>query len=169
MALTTGFRSFFNLFFPRCCIVCNGFLAETEAFLCVKCNMNIPRTNFHLQQECIMERLLQAQFLLIRATSFFFYTRGSRFNEILYQLKYQGKKELGGFMGRCMATELLPSGFFTGIDMIIPIPLHPKKMKLRGYNQSEQIAQGLSHITGIPVITSHSERTKNTDTQTRKS
>jgi ComF family protein len=169
MALKTGFRSFFNLFFPRCCIVCDGFLAETEAFLCVKCNMDIPRTNFHLQQERIMERLFQEQFLLVRATSFFFYTRGSRFNEILYQLKYKGNKELGGVMGRYMATELLPSGFFDGMDMFIPIPLHPKKMKLRGYNQSEQIAQGLSHITGIPVITSHSERGKNTDTQTRKS
>ncbi|KAA6345068.1 hypothetical protein EZS27_007334 [termite gut metagenome] len=131
--------------------------------------MGMPRTNFHWQQGYLMERLFEGSFPFVRTTSFFFYDTGSRFNEILHQLKYKGNKELGEVMGSCMARELLSSGFFEGIDMLVPVPLHPKKLKRRGYNQSEQIAAGISHVTGIPVITSYSERIKNTDTQTHKS
>jgi ComF family protein len=131
--------------------------------------MDMPRTNFHRQQGYLTERFFEGSFSFVRATSFFFYDRGSRFSEILYQLKYKGNKELGEVMGSCMACELLSSGFFEGIDMLVPIPLHPEKLKRRGYNQSERIAAGICRVTGIPVITSHSERIKSTDTQTHKS
>lgn len=67
-----------------------------------------------------------------------------------------------------MAAELLPSGFFDGIDAIIPIPLHPQKERMRGYNQSERIAAGLSAITGIPVEAKAVSRIKNSETQTHK-
>ena len=67
-----------------------------------------------------------------RATSFFFYRKGNDCQAILYELKYNGQKEIGEIMGRYMAAELLPSGFFEGIDVIIPVPLHKKKQKLRG-------------------------------------
>ncbi|KAA6343836.1 hypothetical protein EZS27_008501 [termite gut metagenome] len=129
----------------------------------------MPRTYFHQQQRYLTERLVEGSFSFVRATSFFFYDMGSRFNEILYQLKYKGNRELGEVMGSCMARELLLSGFFEGIDMLVPVPLHPEKLKYRGYNQSERIAAGISHVTGIPVIASYSERIKNTDTQTHKS
>jgi ComF family protein len=131
--------------------------------------MDMPRTNFHRQPGYITERLFEGSFSFVRTTSFFFYDTGSRFNEILYQLKYKGNKELGEVMGSYMARELLSSGFFEGIDMLVPVPLHPKKLKYRGYNQSEQIAAGISHVTGIPVTASYSERIKDTDTQTHKS
>jgi ComF family protein len=131
--------------------------------------MGMPRTNFHQQQGYLTEQLFEGSFSFVRTTSFSFYETGSRFNEILYQMKYKGNKELGEVMGNCMARELLSSGFFEGIDMLVPVPLHPEKLKCRGYNQSERIAVGISHVTGIPVITSYLERIKNTDTQTHKS
>ncbi|KAA6322082.1 hypothetical protein EZS27_028342 [termite gut metagenome] len=165
----TWLHSLFHLFFPPCCVVCDGLLVDTEKYLCAKCNIDMPRTNFHQRREHFTEQLFREQIPLVRATSFFYYQKGSRFNEILYQLKYKNNPELGEVMGRYMAGELLSSGFFEGIDMLVPIPLHPQKLKRRGYNQSERIAQGISRVTGIPVITSHSERIKNTDTQTRKS
>ncbi|KAA6341326.1 hypothetical protein EZS27_010861 [termite gut metagenome] len=129
----------------------------------------MPRTNFHQRREHFSEQLFREQMPFVRATSFFYYQKGSRFNEILHQLKYKNNSELGEVMGRYMAGELLSSGFFEGIDILAPIPLHPQKLKRRGYNQSERIAQGISRVTEIPVVTSHSERIKNTDTQTRKS
>ena len=72
-------------------------------------------------------------------------------------------------MGRYMAAELLSSHFFQGIDVIIPIPLHKKKQQIRGYNQSEWIARGITAVTGIPIDTESILRKKNTETQTHKS
>lgn len=68
-----------------------------------------------------------------------------------------------------MAAELLDSGFFEGVDVIIPIPLHKKKQQIRGYNQSECIARGIAAVTGIAVCVESVVRRKNTETQTRKS
>ena len=116
-----------------------------------------------------MERLFWGKVPLERATSFFFYRKGSDFRQILHQLNGGGRKELGATMGRYMASELLPSGFFKGIDVIIPVPLHKKKQQLRGYNQSEWIVRGIAVVTGISVNTESIIRRKNTETQTRKS
>ena len=84
-------------------------------------------------------------------------------------LKYGGYKELGEVMGRYMSAELSSGEFFDGVDMIIPVPLHRKKQKLRGYNQSEWIARGIASVTGIPLCAECMIREKNTETQTRKS
>lgn len=109
------------------------------------------------------------KFPLERATSFFFYRKGSDFRQVLHQLKYGGQKEIGAIMGRYMASELQASDFFHGVDVIIPIPLHKKKQQIRGYNQSEWISRGIMAVTGIPVDTEAIIRRKNTETQTQKS
>ena len=163
------FSSFFSLFFPRCCLICGGPLAKGEKCLCARCNMELPRTGYHQIKDNLAEQLFWGKIPLGRATAYFFYRRGSDFRHILHQLKYGGQKEIGEVMGRCVAAELLSSGFFEGVDVIVPVPLHKKKQKLRGYNQSEWIARGVSAITSIPVETSGVVREKNTETQTRKS
>lgn len=129
----------------------------------------MPRTNYHLRKDNPVERLFWGKMPLERATAYFFYHKGSDFRNILYLLKYGGRKDLGEVMGRFMAAELLPAGFFRDIDRIVPVPLHPRKQKQRGYNQSECIVRGISAVTGIPADTSSVVRVKHTDTQTRKS
>lgn len=161
--------SFLFLLFPRCCVVCGRSLVKGEECICTLCNLNLPRTNYHLRKDNPVERLFWGSIPLGRATSFFFYHKGSDFRQILHQLKYGGRKEIGAIMGRYMASELLVSGFFQGIDVIVPVPLHKKKQQIRGYNQSEWIARGITAVTGIPVDTEMIVRRKNTETQTRKS
>lgn len=161
--------SFISLLFPRCCVVCGRSLAKGEECICAMCNINLPRTNYHLQKDNQVEQLFWGKIPLERATSFFFYRKGSDFRQILHQLKYGGQKEIGAIMGRYMASELSASGFFEGIDVIIPVPLHKRKQRIRGYNQSEWIARGISAVTGIRVDTEVIVRRKHTDTQTRKS
>lgn len=161
--------SFLSLFFPRCCLACGKPLAKGEECICTMCNINLPRTNYHLQKDNPVEQLFWGKIPLERATSFFYYRKGSDFRQILHQLKYGGQKELGAIMGRYMASELLSSGFFKGIDVIVPVPLHKKKQQLRGYNQSEWIARGIAAVTGIPIDMELVVRRKNTETQTRKS
>lgn len=135
----------------------------------MKCNMDMPRTNYHLRKDNPVEHLFWGKIPIERATSYFFYQKGGSFRQILHQLKYGGRKDLGEVMGRFMAAELAPAGFFKDVDGIVPVPLHPHKRKLRGYNQSECIAHGISVVTGIPMDTSSVVRKKHTDTQTRKS
>lgn len=167
--LKTWFLSFVQLFFPRQCAVCGAPLQEGEEGICIKCNMDMPRTNYHTHKDNPVERLFWGKMPLERATSYFFYHKGSDFRRVLHQLKYGGRKDLGVVMGRFMAAELVSTDFFRDIDLILPVPLHPRKQKMRGYNQSECIAQGISAVTGIPLDTTSVVRNKHTDTQTRKS
>lgn len=88
--------------------------------------------------------------------------------KVIHQLKYAGKKEIGRALGRIMANEMQESNFFDGIDLIIPIPLHPKRLRERGYNQSEWIAKGISDITHLPILTTAVQRTKHIESQTHK-
>lgn len=158
-----------HLFFPRCCVVCGASLVEGEEAICTRCNIDMPRTNYHKVKDNLVERMFWGRIPLERATSYFFYRKGSDFRKILHQFKYGGRKELGETMGRFMAAELSAADFFQGMDVIIPVPLHLSKHKERGYNQSEWIARGVSQVTGIPVDVSSVLRDKHTDSQTRKS
>lgn len=167
--LKTYFLSFIHLFFPRQCVVCGASLQEGEEGICLKCNMDMPRTNFHTTEDNPVERMFWGKMPLERATSYFYYHKGSDFRRILHQLKYGGRKDIGVVMGRFVAAELTATDFFHDIDVIVPVPLHPRKQKMRGYNQSECIAYGVAAVTGVPIDTASVVRSKHTDTQTRKS
>lgn len=161
--------SFVRLLFPRYCVVCGKPLQEGEEGICLRCNMDLPRTNYHLRRDNPVERMFWGKMPLERATAFFFYHKGSDSRHILHLLKYGDRKDLGELMGRLMAAELSDSGFFRKVDVIIPVPLHPRRQKARGYNQSECIARGISAVTGIPVDAVSLRRGRHTETQTRKS
>lgn len=161
--------AFLSLFFPRCCAACGKLLAKGEECICDMCSIDLPRTKFHLEKENPVEKLFWGKIPLQRATSYFYYRKGSDFRRILHQLKYGGKKEIGAIIGRRMAIELQQANFFQGIDVIVPVPLHKKKQQLRGYNQSEWIAKGISGVTGIPVEMGSVIRKKYTEPQTHKS
>lgn len=161
--------SFLHLFFCRQCAVCGESLQESEEAICLKCNMDLPRTDYHLRADNPVERMFWGKFPLERATSYCFYHKGSDFRQILHQLKYGDRKDLGEVMGRFMAAELAGSGFFRDVDVIVPVPLHPRKLQMRGYNQSECIAKGIAMVTGIPIDVSSVVRGKYTQTQTSKS
>lgn len=162
-------HSLLYLFFPPHCVVCDAVLEEGEEIICLACNIDMPRTNFHLESDNPVERMFWGKLPLVRASSYFYYNRGSGFRRLLHQLKYYGRKDIGEIMGRFVAEELKRTGFFKDIDLILPVPLHPLKQKDRGYNQSVCIAQGISAVTGIPMDTTSVVRCKNSTSQTDKS
>lgn len=167
--LQKWFRSWAHLFFPRRCVVCGACLQEGEEVLCMRCNIDLPRTGYHLSADNPVERLCWGKIPLQRGTSYFFYRKGSAFRRILHLLKYDGRRDIGEKMGRFMAAELLDCGFFEEVDVLVPLPLHPRKMRQRGYNQSECIVRGVSTVTGIPICTTAVVRKVCTESQTRKS
>ncbi|MDP4240233.1 MAG: ComF family protein [Bacteroidota bacterium] len=163
------FVDFINLMFPDLCVVCGCVLQKNEHQLCLSCLHDIPKTNYHLMVDNPIEKRFWGKIPVYRATSYFFFQKGSSFQKLLHILKYQGNKEIGELMGRYAAIDLLDSPDFTSIDLIIPVPLHPKKYKSRGYNQSEWIGKGMCTILNKPLDTSTLIRIRENATQTKKS
>lgn len=157
-----------NLFFPELCLICNENLIEGEHAICKKCLNDIPKTNYHLQHSNPVEKKFWGKADIFRGTSYYFFSKGSPFQKLLHELKYRNNQEIGEVLGKYAALDLLESEDFKTVDIIIPIPLHIRKLQKRGYNQSEVIAKGLSAIMNIPVNTTTLSREKDTLTQTKK-
>jgi len=158
-----------NLMYPDLCVVCGANLHKNEKHLCLNCLNEIPKTNFHLQVDNPIEKKFWGKVPIFRGTAFFYFQKGSHFQKILHALKYKNNKEIGKVLGKYAAVELLESTDFASVDVIIPVPLHPKKFKLRGYNQSEWIGNGLSEILQKPQDTISLRRVQENTTQTKKS
>jgi ComF family protein len=104
-----------------------------------------------------------------KAASFSYYNRGSRIRTLIHNLKYKGIKEIGTELGSIYGYSLVSSGFTGGINIIMPVPLHPAKERSRGFNQSAIVSEGISAATHIPVETKALVRVAVSPTQTRKS
>lgn len=163
------FLSAVDIFFPKRCVLCGSILPKGATGICLHCSMKLPFTGLHGQEGSKMERLFWGKLPLGKVSSYCYYRKGDTFCQVLHQLKYYGRKDLGISFGRQMAAELIPYGFFQGVDVLIPIPLHPQKERVRGYNQSYCLAQGVSEVTGIPIDHQSVVRLHFTDTQTHKS
>lgn len=144
-------------------------MVRGEQTLCVSCLMKLPQTNFHKMRNNMIEKSFWGRIRIERATSFFFFMKGSDFQHLLHALKYKGRSDIGVYLGKRFGNELVTQPDFRNFDRIIPVPLHADKLKKRGYNQSEMIARGLSKAMNIPVDTKTLVRTTFTETQTKKS
>jgi ComF family protein len=158
-----------SLLFPRLCYACGENLLRNERLICTKCYILIPRTNYHLQEDNPVARLFWGRCKIERAAAFSFYNKDSRIRKLIHNLKYKGIKEVGFELGKIYGQSLSGSDFLKGIDMIIPVPLHPSKKRVRGFNQSEIISDGFSEATGLPLCSAILERTSRSGTQTKKS
>jgi ComF family protein len=169
MKLATILRHFFGLLYPKLCEACGCTLNEQERICCLSCLYHLPRTGYWKEPGNPLEKLFWGRVPIEHACALFFFGKGSRYRKLMHKLKYKGKREIGVELGRLLGKELKNAPLYQTIEMIIPVPLHPKKLRLRGYNQSEQIAKGIAQITGWEVNTSALIRTRFTETQTRKS
>lgn len=160
---------FISLLIPRLCYGCGNNLLRNENLICTECYILIPRTNYHLKPDNPVAQLFWGRCLIEKAAAFSFYTRDSRIRKLIHQLKYKGIREVGIELGRIYGLSLKSSGFLDGIDIIIPVPLHPSKQRKRGFNQSEMICEGISDVTGLKTDTGLLVRRSMTKTQTKKS
>ena len=158
-----------DLISPRLCVVCGNRLAVTEETLCSKCYLHLPRTDFgHDLYENVMAKLFWGQMAIEKATALFYYEPHAETANILYKLKYKNHPEIGVVMGRMMAKELMNSGLFEDIDTLVPVPLAKKRERQRGYNQSLELAKGVSEVTGLPIADKIIKRTKFVGSQTHR-
>jgi len=158
-----------DLISPRLCVICGHRLSVTEEVICSKCNLHLPRTFFQQDPyENVMAKLFWGQIPVERAAALFYFEAHAETANIIYELKYRNHPEIGEVMGRMMARELQSTGFFDGMDAIVPVPLAKKRQRQRGYNQSVEIARGVSAVTGLPIYNKVVRRTVFEGSQTNK-
>ena len=138
---------------PRLCVVCGHRLAPTERSLCSVCLFHLPRTDFHQKPlDNPMAQLFWGLAPIEKAAALFYYHPHSETAQLVYRLKYNNRPDIGEDMGHVMACELQTTDFFSDIDVLLPVPLASKRLRQRGYNQSEQLAIGISDITHLPIV-----------------
>jgi ComF family protein len=137
-------------FFPVHCLVCGKRLIKPDQVLCLKCEFNLPRTGYRDRTDNPVSQSFWGRVQVEMGTSLFRFEKGSDYQVLLHELKYRGNRSVGIYLGRLLGDDIIHSSFSL-CDLIVPVPLHPKRLKERGYNQSEIIASGISESTGIPV------------------
>lgn len=150
---------------PRHCTVCNEHLGHNERGICISCLQQLPITDEDSVWDNETARLFWGKIKIEKAYSLIYYQRLTSSQKIFSQMKYRGHTELCKQMGITLAVNAKKRGLFDEIDVIVPVPLHKKRLKDRGYNQSEKIAEGICMLTGISVNTRMVLRNRNTKSQ----
>jgi ComF family protein len=159
---------FGTLFFPKYCSSCNRNLMHYEKAVCMHCLTHLPRLQMHDERDNAVEKLFWGRIDLEAATAFLSMPRNGISHRLIHRLKYHGDQEVGERLGALFAHELLASERMKGIDVIVPVPLHPKKLHLRGYNQCDCIARGMSETLSAEVSLNNLTRTHFSASQTRR-
>lgn len=156
-----------NLVFPVYCPVCRTTLHSPGEVVCLKCELGMPRTGYIHDPDNPVSQIFWGRSAIDCATSLFRFEKGSAYQSLLHHLKYKGAGHIGIYLGKLLGNELKDTEYASA-DMIVPVPLHPKKKRKRGYNQSELIGRGVSEILDIPMKNDLLLRPVRTSTQTRK-
>ncbi len=161
--------SILNLFYPRVCAACGETLLKDEETVCLKCRYTLPFTGYENHADNPLAQVFYGRVRFHAVTACFFFAKSGKVQHLIHELKYKNNPEAGVFLGQELGKTIKDAPLFQGIDYLIPVPLHPRREKQRGYNQSLLIAQGINEVTGIPIGDKYLIRAVYTTTQTKKS
>lgn len=142
---------FIEFFFPSLCELCDEPLLPMERHLCISCLHALPRTRFKGSFRNLTASRLGGKVPFIFASSYLFLLDNSPSSRLIQQIKYGFAPAVGKYLAQLFAQDFQENTAISSIDIIFPIPLHPQKLRDRGYNQSSYIAQGIADIVQIPV------------------
>jgi len=163
------FHDLINLFYPKTCLICEDILTKNEHLICTNCLHELPVTNYHLDNDNPVKKVFYGRIALENATALLLFHKKSNVQTLIHQLKYRGHKEIGAYLGVWAGNILSETEEYQAIDVVIPVPLHPKKLKSRGFNQVEDFGKKLSKALNAEYIDNVLLKTSFTATQTLKS
>ena len=166
--IATALHDVASLVMPRTCLACGRVLMEGESGLCLACRYNIPLTGFDKRENSPIKRLFENVIPVEEATAMYWFVKGTEWQSLIHNFKYYGRWYFAQKMGEWLGEELCDSGRFEGVDLIVPIPLHPRRRLMRGYNQSEQLALGVGRKMGVECDFRSVCRVHYNDSQTSK-
>lgn len=166
---TSIVKDLLHLVYPETCVSCDNELTGKEAHICSICDADLTETSFHLFDEpSSFDKLFWGRVQLSSTFALYTFEKKSVIQRLLFQFKYHHTKSIGTVFGARIGARLKAAEKYNGIDILLPVPLHPKKEFVRGYNQSLALANGVSLSTHIPVNNSILKRQLNNATQTKK-
>lgn len=160
--------SIIGLLYPSVCAACGTPLFKWERLVCTRCRNLLPKTGYEQNEDNPLARMFYGKVRLRAVTACFFFSKDGKVQHLIHELKYKGNGDAGVFLGQELGKTIKEAPLFQELNYLIPVPLHPKREKERGYNQSQMIAQGVAEVTGIPVGDHFLVRSVNTLTQTHK-
>jgi len=160
---------FISLIFPQLCVACQESLIANEELLCTNCLYNLPFTNFHLNANNIVASQFWGKVPVKAAYALYYFTKGGKVQNMMHQFKYNGMQQIGNLLGTIAGKQLNQNLIFKSADVIIPVPLHKKRLWKRGFNQSACFADGLAQKLNATVEIDNLVRVVATKTQTHKS
>jgi ComF family protein len=145
------FKSLIQLFFPASCAGCKTILIANENVICTKCRHEMPLTQHHLNPENEAFKKFYGRIPVEHVSALLYFHKKGIVQELIHSLKYRGQEEIGAVLGEWYAEELKNHHLLQTVDIIIPVPLHPKKLRERGYNQVTEFGNALAKLLDIPV------------------
>lgn len=166
-SLKSYLNDFAHLIYPHHCEGCGTDILQNSQLLCGECIVQIPETGFTAMQENTVEKRFYGRLPIQTATAAYYFTKESLMQHLMHQLKYKGNKEVGVYLGKLLGYQLLQSNRFNDVDVLVPLPLNPKREFKRGYNQAMMICEGIAEVLQKPIASKAVIRTVFTETQTK--
>lgn len=161
---------FIQLLYPQVCAACGNKLLHVEKGICMSCLVHLPKTQFHLQNFNPLRKLLKGRLEVENVVAMYYFHKHSKVQNLLHAIKYQNAKQAALVVGEWYGYDLQKNADFKEIDIIVPVPLHPEKLKKRGYNQSALFAEGIQKAMSYATLsTTDLIRTIHNESQTKKS
>jgi ComF family protein len=161
-------QSFLHLFYPHICLECGTDVLLSHNVLCNDCEKNLPYTDLFKIENNLVEKIFWGRCKLSAAGAGLFFTKESVVQTLLFEIKYKQNKKAGWLLGRIIGTSIQGLDRFKNMDLLIPIPLTPKKLRQRGLNQSMIICEGILQVLPHLKIAAILKKIKNTSSQTNK-
>ncbi|GAA4889125.1 ComF family protein [Flaviramulus aquimarinus] len=161
-------KSIKNLFFPKVCHACHNLLNDNEDTICMDCRHDLPVTNFHFDDTDSIAKALYGRAKIENGTALFRFEKKGNVQQLIHNLKYRGHENIGFLLGNWLGGELKSVEKYNTIDIVIPVPLHKKKLKTRGYNQVALFGQQIAKAIHADYIDDVLLKVTNTKSQSKK-
>jgi ComF family protein len=158
----------FSLFYPKVCICCQSHLLDQEKLICLTCQFDLPLVDNLNYQSNVVTRIFEGRVPVELGASYLFYHEMGKTKQLIHELKYRNQQNIGIAFANWLGHKMKESGAFQNIDCMVPVPLHQKKLKKRGYNQLTKFGKRLGEILDISYREDVLQRVSYTQTQTKK-
>lgn len=162
------FQDLLNLFYPKICNCCETELLSHEQIVCTTCLHKLPLTNFHLDNENTTKKVFSGRLSIENATSLLYFKKKGMVQNLIHNLKYRGNREIGTYLGQWLGEEIAKIPDYSQIDAVIPVPLHRKKLRSRGFNQVEDFGREIANCLEAEYIDDVLVKRSSSTTQTLK-